>query len=67
MWIKDSNRARPTVKVHVIDLRTVKKQGGVIRHEPLTASVFVNRKWDMLFVEVNVVFAPPSSSRLVPS
>lgn len=63
-WIEDYNRTRPINKMHVIELRTDKKYGGFIKHEPLTASVSVKRKGDKLLVEVKDVLSPTILQRL---
>lgn len=63
-WIEDYNRARPINKVHVIELRTDKKYGGFMTHEPLAASVSVTRIKDKLQVQVNDVFSPSILQRL---
>lgn len=63
-WIEDYNRARPINKLHVIELRTDKKYGGFIKHEPLTASISVKRKGDRLLVEVKDVLSPTILQRL---
>ena len=63
-WIEDYNRTRPINKLHVIELRTDKKYGGFIKHEPLTASVSVKRKGDKLLVEVKDVLSPTILQRL---
>lgn len=63
-WIEDYNRGRPINKVHVIELRTDRKYGGFIRHEPLTASVSVRREQDKLIVEVQDVLSPTILQRL---
>jgi adenine-specific DNA-methyltransferase len=63
-WIEDYNRARPINKVHVIELRTDKKYGGFIKHEPLIASVTIKRKKETLAVVVNDVFSPSILQRL---
>lgn len=63
-WIEDYNRTRPINKLHIIELRTDKKYGGFIKHEPLTASVSVKRKGDKLLVEVKDVLSPTILQRL---
>jgi DNA modification methylase len=63
-WIEDYNRTRPINKLNVIELRTDKKYGGFIKHEPLTASVSVKRKGDKLLVEVKDVLSPTILQRL---
>lgn len=63
-WIEDYNRARPINKLHVIELRTDRKYGGFMTHEPLGASVSVKRDKDTLRVTVNDVFSPSILQRL---
>ena len=63
-WLEEYNRARPINKVHVIELRTDKKYGGFIKHEPLVASVNVERKGDKLQVEITDAFSPTIIQRL---
>lgn len=63
-WIEEYNRARPINKLHVIELRTDKKYGGFMTHEPLGASVSVKRDKDKLRVTVNDVFSPSILQRL---
>jgi len=62
--MEDYNRARPINKLHVIELRTDRKYGGFIKHEPLTVSVSIKRKGDKLQVEVNDVLSPTILQRL---
>lgn len=63
-WIEDYNRNRPINKIQLIELRTDRKYGGFIKHEPLTASVSVKRHKDKLLVEINDVFSPGILQRL---
>lgn len=63
-WIEDYNRARPINKLHVIELRTDRKYGGFMTHEPLGASVSVKREKDKVRVTVNDVFSPSILQRL---
>lgn len=63
-WIEDYNRARPINKLHVIELRTDRKYGGFMTHEPLGASVSVKRDKDTLRITVNDVFSPSILQRL---
>ena len=63
-WIEDYNRARPINKLHVIELRTDKKYGGFMTHEPLGASIQVKRQKDRLSVRVTDVFSPSILQRL---
>lgn len=62
--IEDHNRNRPINRIEVIELRTDKRYGGIIRHEPLSASVEIQRKDDRIIVEVNDVFSPTILQRL---
>lgn len=63
-WLETYNRNRPLNKFHLIELRTDAKYGGFIKHEPLTASVMVERRDDKLCVEVTDVFSPTIVKRL---
>lgn len=62
--IEDHNRNRPINKIDVIELRTDQRYGGIIRHEPLSASIDIRRENDKLIVEVNDVFSPTILQRL---
>lgn len=67
-WVETYNRNRPVNKLHVVELRTDRKLGGIIKHEPLTAQVSVNRSGKgadaMLVVEVQDVVSPTIMQRL---
>lgn len=63
-WIENHNRSRPVNRVHVIELRTDKKYGGFIKHEPLTASISVKRKGDKVLIEIKDVISPTIIQRL---
>lgn len=63
-WIEEYNRNRPINKIHVIELRTDRKYGGFIKHEPLTVSISVENGKDKLIVEVNDVLSPSILQRL---
>lgn len=67
-WIENYNRNRPINRIHLIELRTDDKYGGFIRHEPLTASVVVERIGEgddeHLVVEVTDVISPTILKRL---
>ena len=63
-WVEEYNRARPINKLHVIELRTDQKYGGFIKHEPLVASVSVERSGEKLNIEVTDVFSPSIIQRL---
>lgn len=67
-WVETYNRNRPVNKLHVVELRTDRKLGGIIKHEPLTAQVIVNRTGEgadaLLMVEVRDVVSPTIMQRL---
>lgn len=62
--IEDYNRSRPINRLHVIELRTDKQYGGIIKHEPLSTSVSIKAKGDNAVVEVKDVFSPTILQRL---
>ncbi|MBP7609615.1 MAG: site-specific DNA-methyltransferase [Steroidobacteraceae bacterium] len=67
-WVETYNRNRPVNKLHVVELRTDRKLGGIIKHEPLSAQVSAKRtgKGDtaQLVVEVQDVVSPTITQRL---
>lgn len=63
-WIEDYNRNRPINRLHVIELRSDRKYGGIIKHESLTADVAVTREGEKLVVEVRDVISPTIIQRL---
>jgi DNA modification methylase len=67
-WVDTYNRNRPVNKLHVVELRSDRKHGGIIRHEPLSASVTTRREGDSaeakLVVEVQDVVSPTIMQRL---
>lgn len=63
-WIEQYNNRRPINKLHVTELRSDRKVGGFIRHEPLTAQISVVREADQLVVTVEDVFSPTIVQRL---
>lgn len=67
-WVDTYNRNRPVNKLHVVELRSDRKHGGIIRHEPLSASVTARRQGDgteaRLVVEVQDVVSPSIVQRL---
>lgn len=63
--IEDYNRSRPINRLHVIELRTDKQYGGIIKHEPLSASVSIKAKGDkVVVIGVKDVFSPTILQRL---
>jgi len=67
-WVEQHNRNRPINRFHVIELRTDKKYGGIIKHEPATAEVSVSRETkhneEYLIVEIVDVVSPSIVQRL---
>ena len=67
-WVETYNRNRPVNKLHVVELRTDRKLGGIIKHEPLTAQVSAMRTGQgadaQLVVEVQDVVSPSIMQRL---
>ena len=67
-WVETYNRNRTVNKLHVVELRTDRKLGGIIKHEPLTAQVSANRVGEgadaQLVVEVQDVVSPTIMQRL---
>ncbi|MEY3251889.1 MAG: hypothetical protein RL227_862, partial [Pseudomonadota bacterium] len=67
-WVETYNRNRPVNKLHVVELRTDRKLGGIIKHEPLTAQVSAKRTGTgasaQLVVEVQDVVSPTIMQRL---
>ncbi|WP_374658302.1 site-specific DNA-methyltransferase [Inhella sp.] len=67
-WVETYNRNRPVNKLHVVELRTDRKLGGIIKHEPLTAQISAKRTGEganaQLVVEVQDVVSPTIMQRL---
>lgn len=63
-WVDAYNRNRPVNKLHVVELRTDRKLGGIIQHEPLTAQASAQREGEQLIVEVTDVVSPTIMQRL---
>lgn len=67
-WVEAYNRIRPVNKLHVVELRSDRKHGGIIRHEPLSASITARREGDgtdaRLVVVVQDVVSPTIMQRL---
>jgi hypothetical protein len=61
-WLEQHNRNGPINRFHVIELRTDKKYGGIIKHEPATAKVTIRREskhgGECLAVEIQDVISP---------
>ncbi len=58
------NQARPVNRIQVIELRTDAKYGGFLKHEPLTASIRLQREGEQLSVAVTDVLSPGIVKRL---
>ena len=58
------NRNHPINKLHVVELRTDRKLGGIIKHEPLSAQISARREGAQLVVEVTDVVSPTIMQRL---
>jgi adenine-specific DNA-methyltransferase len=67
-WLERHNRNRPINRVHLIELRTDKKYGGIIQHEPASAEVAIQCErtpdGDTLTVEILDVMSPSIVARL---
>lgn len=63
-WIEWHNRQHPINRIHVIELRTDRRAGGVIRHEPMSAQVRIERDGEILLVEIMDVLSPSILQRL---
>lgn len=67
-WVETYNRNRPVNKLHVVELRTDRKLGGIIKHEPMSAQVSAQRTGQgadaQLVVEVQDVVSPTIMQRL---
>ena len=63
-WVEAYNRNRPINKLYLIELRTDRKFGGFIRHEPLWAAATVQRQGERLVVEIQDVVSPTILQRL---
>jgi len=63
-WVEHYNHNRPINKIHLIELRTDRKAGGFIRHEPLSAQIKVTRDGDKLVVQIEDVVSPSILQRL---
>ncbi len=63
-WVDSYNRNRPVNRLHVVELRTDRKLGGFIKHEPLWANVAITRQGDTLVVDIQDVISPSILQRL---
>jgi adenine-specific DNA-methyltransferase len=63
-WIERHNHQHPINRIHIIELRTDRKAGGVIRHEPMSAKVNIRREGENLVVDIADVLSPSILQRL---
>lgn len=63
-WVENYNRNRPVNHIHIIELRSDRKYGGIIKHEPISAEISVSRECEKLVVEVKDVISPTIVQRL---
>lgn len=63
-WAENYNRNRPVNKLHIIELRSDRKYGGIIKHEPISADISARRESDKLVIEVKDVISPTIAQRL---
>lgn len=63
-WVTHYNQNRPINKVHLIELRSDRKSGGFIRHEPMSAQVTIRREGERLLIEITDVVSPGILQRL---
>lgn len=63
-WVEQYNHNRPVNKLHVVELRTDRKYGGFIKHEPLSADISIRREDGKLIVEILDVLSPTIIQRL---
>ena len=63
-WVEHYNHNRPINKIHLIELRTDRKAGGFIKHEPMSVQASIQRGGDKLIVQVDDVVSPSIIARL---
>lgn len=63
-WVEQYNRNHPINKLHLVELRTDRKYGGIIKHEPMSADIVISRTGDKLLVEIRDVISPTIIQRL---
>jgi len=63
-WVEHYNHNRPINKIHLIELRTDRKAGGFIKHEPMSVQASVQRDGDKLVVNIDDVVSPSIIARL---
>ena len=64
-WINEWNKKHPVNKVHVIELKTDKKYGGLLIHKPAEAKIAIERKdKNKAVVEIQDFISPTIIERL---
>jgi hypothetical protein len=63
-WVAHYNHNRPINKIHLIELRTDRKAGGFIKHEPMSVQASATRDGDKLLVQIDDVVSPSIIQRL---
>lgn len=63
-WVEHYNHNRPINKIHLIELRTDRKAGGFIKHEPMSVQAHLGRDGDRLVVQIDDVVSPSIIARL---
>ena len=63
-WVEHYNHNRPINKIHLIELRTDRKAGGFIKHEPMSVQAHLGRDGDRLLVQIDDVVSPSIIARL---
>ena len=63
-WVERYNHSRPINKIHLIELRTDRKAGGFIKHEPMSVQASLQRDGNGLTVQIDDVVSPSIIARL---
>ena len=67
-WVAQYNHNRPVNKIHLIELRTDRKAGGFIKHEPMSVQAHLERDGQgadaRLVVQIDDVVSPSIIARL---
>jgi DNA modification methylase len=63
-WIEDWNKKHPVNKITVIELKTDKKYGNFLIHEPAEAKINIERKDNKAIIEIQDFISPTIIERL---
>jgi DNA modification methylase len=63
-WVDHYNHNRPINKIHLVELRTDRKAGGFIKHEPMSVQASAQREGNKLIVTIADVVSPSIIARL---